>query len=198
MSKRVDGYKITNAEGRDGRAWRGMYESPEDAAHSIAVQMGWEEPYVSEPFQDVDDDGRGIRSWCVYPSQEALEEGAFAIDTRSPRIVLTDVKILRACTDLHGDMIGFLDGALIAHFPGVAARMRAGLAAIGWTFAFGEECRAKYNAIMKATNFTGVVVPDGKCQRCGGAGRISAYSHVSGGECFDCGGSGLAADCEVA
>lgn len=111
---------------------------------------------------------------------------------------LTDVKILRACTDLHGDMIGFLDGALIAHFPGVAARMRAGLAAIGWTFAFGEECRAKYNAIMKATNFTGVVVPDGKCQRCGGAGRISAYSHVSGGECFDCGGSGLADDCEVA
>jgi hypothetical protein len=28
------------------------------------------------------------------------------------------------------------------------------------------------------------------CERCGGAGHISAYSHVSGGVCFECNGTG--------
>jgi hypothetical protein len=28
------------------------------------------------------------------------------------------------------------------------------------------------------------------CDRCGGAGRISAYAHIAGGECFECNGSG--------
>ena len=28
------------------------------------------------------------------------------------------------------------------------------------------------------------------CERCGGAGHISAYSHVSGGVCFECDGTG--------
>lgn len=30
------------------------------------------------------------------------------------------------------------------------------------------------------------------CQRCGGHGYISCYTHVEGGVCFDCGGSGIA------
>lgn len=29
------------------------------------------------------------------------------------------------------------------------------------------------------------------CVRCGGEGKLLAYSHVAGGECFRCGGSGL-------
>ena len=28
------------------------------------------------------------------------------------------------------------------------------------------------------------------CERCGGAGRISAYRHISGGTCFECEGTG--------
>jgi hypothetical protein len=28
------------------------------------------------------------------------------------------------------------------------------------------------------------------CAKCGGAGRVSAFQHIKGGECFRCGGSG--------
>lgn len=93
---------------------------------------------------------------------------------------------LRACTDLHGDIISFLDGALLAHFPGVAERMRASLAAIGWTFAFGEDCRKAYNAeqakIARPTS--------GACGKCNGKGKIGAFSHIDRGVCFACKGAG--------
>lgn len=28
------------------------------------------------------------------------------------------------------------------------------------------------------------------CAKCGGAGRLSAFQHIKGGECFRCGGTG--------
>lgn len=101
-------------------------------------------------------------------------------------LIAEEPRDLRACTDLHGDIQSFLDGALIAHFPGVAARMRAELAAMGWTFAFGEECRKAYNAEqLAAPRFTG-----GACGKCDGKGRIGAFSHIDGGVCFTCKGTG--------
>lgn len=32
---------------------------------------------------------------------------------------------------------------------------------------------------------------EGLCDKCGGLGFISSYSHVDGGQCWDCGGTGL-------
>jgi hypothetical protein len=33
--------------------------------------------------------------------------------------------------------------------------------------------------------------PAAECYKCGGRGRINAFSHVSGGTCFACGGAGV-------
>lgn len=103
---------------------------------------------------------------------------------------------LRRMVDLHCDLNVFIDGNA-TRFPGVIARLRTALREIGWTSAVGAEALAAYNALPRST-VNGAVVESGKCLRCGGAGRISAYSHIAGGECFDCGGTGRADDCEVA
>lgn len=102
---------------------------------------------------------------------------------------------LRRMVDLHCDINVFID-TNERRFFGVVGRLRRGLQDIGWTSAMGAAALAEYNALPRSAN--GTVVESGKCVRCGGAGRISAYSHISGGECFDCDGTGRADDCEVA
>lgn len=99
---------------------------------------------------------------------------------------------LRRMVDLHCDLNVFID-TNERRFFGVVGRLRRGLQDIGWTSAMGAAALAEYNAAPRSAA-TGEIVADGKCVRCGGAGRISAYSHISGGECFDCGGTGRADD----
>jgi hypothetical protein len=81
-------YKITNTDGRDGRAWCGIYETRDDAAASIARQMGWDAAVLSSSFAVVDGDGVECTAWCAYESQADCDddgEGANA-----PRVVEVD------------------------------------------------------------------------------------------------------------
>lgn len=103
---------------------------------------------------------------------------------------------LRRKVDLHCDLNVFIESNERAFF-GVVGRLRRGLQDIGWTYAMGAAALAEYNALPRSA-VNGTIIESGKCVRCGGAGRFSAYKHIAGGECFDCGGTGRADDCEVA
>lgn len=81
----VAGYKITNTEGRRGRGWCDLFGSQAEGIHEIGTLMGWEEPVASEPFTVTDGDGREVRAWCVYSSQEECDADGEGAD--APRVV---------------------------------------------------------------------------------------------------------------
>lgn len=100
---------------------------------------------------------------------------------------------LRAAAELHESIVMFLDGVHCRRHPGVAARLRSGLEALGWTYERGVQAVRAYADSMKPALLEGVT-EETKCQRCGGVGYLSAYKHINGGECFDCVGSGRAGE----
>ncbi len=53
-----------------------------------------------------------------------------------------------------------------------------------------QDIRADKRAKRSATIQARAKVTTAKCERCGGAGRISAFKHVNAGICFDCEGTG--------
>ena len=57
-------------------------------------------------------------------------------------------------------------------------------------FDVNKDIRADKRAKRSATIQARAKVTTAKCERCGGAGRISAFKHVNAGVCFDCEGTG--------
>jgi hypothetical protein len=81
-------YKISNTEGRQGRAWMGVYGTRNEAAMGVATQLGWDTYVLSSSFATVDGDGVECTAWCVYETKaecDADGEGAYA-----PRVVEVD------------------------------------------------------------------------------------------------------------
>jgi len=139
---------------------------------------------MTNEMQMNDADRRANLNLAITVRDELLERAGYAVAGQSS---------LYEMSELHSEILMFLDGVHCRRHPGVAARLRAGLQAIGWTRAMGEQACRDYAASLQPAMAAGVTEAT-KCQRCGGAGYLSAYKHVSGGECFDCGGSGLADD----
>ena len=99
-------YTISNSDGRQGRAWDGVYDSLEAAKAALAHEMGWDEAVLVQ-IDTADRNGRPATAWCAYPDADeagADEEGAYA-----PRIVASvaardaDVRALRSEAGAAGD-----------------------------------------------------------------------------------------------
>jgi hypothetical protein len=83
------------------------------------------------------------------------------------------------------DIAVWLDGPMPARYPGVRARLLAGLEVLGFTRDVYLAALAELNARAVAPLAAGTY----ECSKCSGRGRLD-WTRVAEGVCFQCKGSG--------
>jgi hypothetical protein len=97
-------YKISNAEGRQGRAWTAEYATREEAAQAIRQAMGWDAVVLSGSYAV--DAGSAVSAYETQEECDADQTGAWApriVEAREIQATDAQIAALGAEAAEHGD-----------------------------------------------------------------------------------------------